>query len=390
MTNRTRERFIPRGQGFSTRFIAPNTTLTNNPLQTETVCHPWWSRCVDVSGLPHQDHPLTITERDQRALTPLTGHEDQSGGSYIEYANYVSSGQRVVPSHLSISIPSIGTRATTLMARSNPNREEVSIPNFIHELKDLPGMYRDILKFKTRLKSLKDIRNSKEIANYHLSAQMGWLPMISDIRKMLHFQALADKRVLELQRLYSSSGLKRRLNLFDSSTSSTANIVADSSLGSFINVHIDIVTRKRSWGTIRWIPTSVPKDIGHQALGRTARKLVFGTNHIGFDAVQAWNALPWTWLIDWFTNFNEWLQAHRNDVPVQPTGPCNIMTLTETYEVWRRTDGHVTIKGNEGMRVLRTKERAQSSGSLSVSVPLLNGRQWSILSALALQRLKVR
>jgi hypothetical protein len=64
------------------------------------------------------------------------------------------------------------------------------------------------------------------------------------------------------------------------------------------------------------------------------------------------------------------------------------MTLTETYETWVRTDLLTKeIVGSDGVRILRTKERAQSSGSLSVTLPFLNGRQWSILGALALQRL---
>ncbi|DAD50482.1 TPA_asm: maturation protein [ssRNA phage Zoerhiza.3_3] len=388
MVNRTRDRASYFGQGYRERKITTNPPIRTTNLQDALSEASWWGRCVDVSGLPHQDHPLTITERDNRGFLPLNGHRDQGGGSYQEYGNYLPSGFTNV-THASTSIPTVGARGLTLMARSNPSREEVSIPNFIHELKDLPGMFKDITHFKTRLKSLKDVRNSKEIANYHLSIQMGWLPFISDIRKMLHFQASADRRIKELQRLYSSRGLKRRLNLFDTNVVTSSNIVADSSLGAFINVRKDVVTRQRSWGTVRWVPTSVPKDIGHDALGRTARKLVFGTNHIGFDAVQAWNALPWTWLIDWFANFDDFLEAHRNDVPAHIDGPMNIMTLTETYELWTRTDGLTQVfTGASGRRVLRTKERAQTTGSLSVTLPLLNGRQWSILSALALQRLR--
>jgi len=387
MTLRSRSRFIQFGPGSFDRKIGTNPVVHTDQAQDTLVDAKWSGKCDDTVGLPNVDHPLTITERDDRGYRPLDGFEDQGGGSYFHYTNYLPSGFGLV-THLSTSVPSVGARALTLRARSNPSREEVSIPNFIHELKDLPGMYRDILKFKTRLKKLKDIRGSKEIANYHLSIQMGWLPMIKDIRKMLHFQAAADRRILELQRLYSSRGLKRRLNLYDETKASDSTVVVDSSAGTFITVRKSRLTRVRSWGTIRWVPTSVPRDIGHQALGRTARKLVFGTNHIGFDAVQAWNALPWTWLIDWFANFDDFLEAHRNDVPAEPAGPSNIMTLTETYETWERTDSHSTIIGSDGRRILRTKARAQSSGSLSVTLPLLNGRQWSILSALALQRLR--
>jgi hypothetical protein len=112
-------------------------------------------------------------------------------------------------------------------------------------------------------------------------------------------------------------------------------------------------------------------------------------DHLGLDAIQAWNVLPFSWLADWFGNFGEWLAAHRNDVPAEPTGPSNIMTLTETYESWQRTDGFKqAITGAEGRRILRTKERAQSSGTLSAHLPLASARQLSILAALNLQRRK--
>nr|QDH89062.1 MAG: hypothetical protein H2RhizoLitter491798_000001 [Leviviridae sp.] len=389
MTIRSRERYTQFGPGFSERKITTNPVVRTDKPQNQVGDAKWFGRCVDTIGSPGVDHPLTITERDNQGFLPLTGHIDQGNGSYITYSNYLPSGFTSAVSHQTTSIPSVGTRATTLRARTNPSREEVSIPNFIHELKDLPGMYKDIVHFKTKLLRPANVNNAKSIGNYHLSIQMGWLPMIRDIQKILHFQAAADRRILELQRLYSSRGLKRRLNLYDSSVVTDSKVIVDSSLGQFIQVRQSRITRQRSWGTIRWIPTAVPKDIGHQALGRLARKLVFGVDHLGVDSVQAWNALPWTWMIDWFTNFNEFLQAHRNDVPAEPTGPCNIMTLTETYEVWQRIDPLTqAIKGAEGRRVLRTKERAQSSGTLSVTLPLLKARQWSILSALALQRLR--
>lgn len=388
MVNRTRERLFTFGPGWKERKITTNPPVRTDSLQDSISEGKYWQRCVDVTGLPNQDHPLTITERDNRGFLPLTGHIDQGAGSYITYDNWIPSGFTNV-SHLSTSVPTVGASALTLRARTNPSREEVSVPNFIHELKDLPGMYRDIMSFKLRLRNLGSGRGDpRTIANYHLSTQMGFLPLISDLRKMMQFQHLADRRIVELNRLYSSRGLKRRLRLYSEVQSDQSDIVAESSLGTFIRVRKYKVTKIERWGTIRWIPTSVPKDLRRQDLGRIARKLVFGLHHRGVDAVQAWNALPWTWLIDWFANFDDFLEAHRNDIPAAPTGPCNIMTRTETYETWVRTDlFEQSIKGASGLRKLTTKERAQSSGSLSVTLPFLNGRQWSILGALALQRL---
>jgi len=392
MVNRTRDRQIPIGPGYSARKITINPVIETFPPQDTFPSTTWWSRCVDVSGLPLIDHPLTVTERDDRGFLWLNGYEDQGGGSYIEYRNYEPSAHINV-SHISASpvLPSVGTSATLLRARTNPSREYVSVPNFAAEIKDFPQMFKDLKNLGPILRNLRHRNHAAlgAVASQYLGYQFGWKPLISDLSQMLQFQVQVDKRIVELNRLYSSTGLKRRLNLLDQTQINDVNgIVVDSSLGASIQARKFVLTRRRRWGTIRWRPTAVPADIGHQALGRTARKLVYGMDHFGLDATQAWNLLPFSWLADWFGNFGTWLAAHRNDVPAAPVGPCNIMTLTETYETWFRTDNHKLITGGEGRRILRTKERAQSSGTLSVTLPLATARQFSILAALNLQRRK--
>ena len=394
MTNRSRIRFQPIGPGYSARKITTNPVLETFPPQDQFPLTLWWSRCDDVSGLPLQDHPLTITERDDRGFPQLTGRLEQGGGSYIEYKNYAPSVHNVNVTHITASpaLPAIGTSATTLRARTNPSREYVSIPNFAAEIKDFPQMFKQMKSLGPILRNLRHRNHAAlgAVASQYLGYEFGWKPLISDLSQMLQFQAQVDKRIVELNRLYSNTGLKRRLKLLDQTqTREASGIFVDTSLGASITAKAYVVTRYRRWGTIRWRPTAVPADIGNQALGQTARRLVYGMGHLGLDATQAWNVLPFSWLADWFTNFGQWLAAHRNDVPAAPTGPCNIMTLTETYETWWRTDPYKEIiKGAEGQRILRTKERAQSAGTLSVTLPLATQRQLSILAALNLQRRK--
>lgn len=230
----------------------------------------------------------------------------------------------------------------------------------------------------------------KAVSGQYLGHEFGWRPLVSDIGNLLRFQSKVDRRIVELNKLYSGSGLKRRLNLFEgTATTEIPSLDLDTGLGAFMTAKCFKVTRKRIWGTIRWRPTAVPRDIGHQALGQKAWRLVHGMDHFGLDGVQAWNALPFSWLADWYGNFGDWLSTARNDVPAAPTGPCNIMTLTESYQTWERTDGlKKIITGGDGVRILRTKERTQSSGGLSVHLPLATARQFSILAALNLQRRK--
>lgn len=349
-------------------------------------------QCTDYRGEPKKDHPLFIEHIDRSSFSTLSGtYNEPSGGGYRSYEQFFPEGLTGTV-HLATGKPSDSVLATSLRARTNPSREEVSIPNFLYELKDLPGMYKDIMMFKTRLRNLgkgSPAASGRTIANYHLSLQMGWKPLISDLSKLLKFQASVDRRIAELNRLYSNRGLKRRCELFSFAGSMEEEILLSTALGLSVKARSTRLTKQTVWGTIRWIPTAVPKDLRRPDLARKARKLVLGLDHRGIDATQAWNALPWSWLIDWFTNTGEFLHAYRNDVPAQPTGPCNIMTRTYTRQELVRTDSLKFWVGGEGVRHLTSLERAQSVGSLSVTLPFINQRQWSILGALALQRLRL-
>lgn len=387
MPTRERNQYLFYPPGYRSRTIGTNPPVIVHTTPTLPVQAQYWGRCRDTYGEPNIDHPLEITQRDSRGWSLLNGIVSASGNT-VEYKDFFPSGFDLV-THLGISIPSISSRATTLRARTNPSREEVSIPNFVHELKDFPKMIRQIQSLPALARNFKHRHSAsfREAASLHLGFEFGWKPLISDLRDILSFQDQVDKRIVELNRLYSEKGLKRRLSLFDSSAVDVSNVYVDTGGGIAITARKTRVTRVRSWGTIRWRPTAVPKDLRRQDLGRIARKLVFGLQHKGIDGLQAWNALPFSWLADWFSNYGEWLAANRNVIPAAPTGPCNIMTLSETYVTWQRTDGHKElITGAEGVRILRTKERAQSSGSLSVHLPLTTARQLGILLALNLQR----
>jgi len=251
-------------------------------------------------------------------------------------------------------------------------------------------MYRDILGLKAQIYNLKNIQryNPRVWANHSLSVQMGWLPLFSDLRKLITFQSSVDQRVQELHRLYDNGGLKRRINLGKFGAQDSASLIVESAAGT-----LGLVIAKRSkatsverWATVRWKPTSLPKSHSPEELQRQARQLVFGLGN-GISAQQAWNAIPWTWLIDWFANVDEFLGAHQNSVPVK-AGLVNVMTRTTTTADFKRTDSLGGIKGGDGTSKLTTKARSQSGGGLSVGLPFLNGRQLSILGALAIQRMK--
>lgn len=344
--------------------------------------------CVDDLGKT-VDHPLSITRTDRRGIVPLDGELFINPTTYRKFLKYIPSTQGgFSPGHLSTSIPSIGTVATAVLARSNPSRATLSLPNFVFELKDLPGMIRDIGRLKLLYKNRKYLaRPVKESANYYLSYQMGWKPLISDLRKMLDFQSHVDKKMRELDRLYNNGGLQRKVRIpsWTQVVSSESAQTAESSITSDVTFNRTIITEIERWGTVRWYPSSRPSTrLSSKQLARLARRLAFGLRP---SSKVVWDAIPWTWLIGWFSNADEFIQAHDNGIPLTHSVPC-IMTRTTTNYFWRRTDPNTWASGGNSSLLYQTLERSLSSGTLSASIPFLTGRQLSILGALNIQRFK--
>jgi len=287
------------------------------------------------------------------------------------------------------------------------------VPNFIFELKDLPGMLEDIGRLKLlRQLSRKSFNlevasragNAKSLANVYLSYQMGWKPLISDLRKMIQLQDAVKNRIQDLDTLFNKNGgLHRTVGKKRAARPSTSNSPAraaspglwsevssvsgskllDTALGFLLSVHYDRITTTEMWGSVRWTNSFVvPHHLTDQELLNRARSLVFG---LQVTPKEVWDAIPWTWMIDWFGNYGDFLNSTNNILSLTASQPC-IMVHTRTEESWSRSDNINFIDGGVGTLIRDTKKRTPTAGSSSVSFPIFTGRQFSILGSLALQR----
>jgi hypothetical protein len=291
-----------------------------------------------------------------------------------------------LPSHLSLpAIPTAAADALTVLARTNPSRPAIVPFDLIQDLYDIPRQLKDVGKL---IKSPKRVLSQREIANQYLGVKFGWLPLIKDVQDLLDVGKSIDRRVAEFHRLYSSNGLKRRLTLHEDHAAADQKSVTFESNASLtiIGTYSDVTTRRR-WATVRWLPTVLPRYYPNDArILSEAKRISLGLTVEGLYQ-GAWDLLPWTWLIDWFTNVHEFALAHSNAVPASASA-VNVMTETETVRTFSVTSISSGYTGGGGYTTLSDKSRIQSSGAVSANIPFLGISRLSVLSALFVQRFK--
>jgi hypothetical protein len=228
------------------------------------------------------------------------------------------------------------------------------------------------------------------MAGSNLAMQFGWLPLISDIGKMIDFQNIVDKRVAELKRLYSKGGLKRTFRNFETNEVNTGQSTLQSS--NFICQADYIIVREvKVWTTLRWKPNSATINglpVTDKALQQEARRSTFDLGHKlrqNIDAASVWEAIPFSWFADYFSNVGDVLKAGRNQLPVTASGGCVMRQLRSTCDFSNIVCSH-QLQGSGGHHERVTKRRflyPTPSPSFSAHLPFLNGGQLSILGSLA-------
>lgn len=295
------------------------------------------------------------------------------GSSIIRYSNAASvlSQTYAIGDHLPVDTMGNSTAASLAVARTNPSRANVDVPNLLWELRELPDLVR---RFHER-----SIRHN--FADANLRVQFGIIPLGSDLDKLFLFTNAVNKRVKDLKNL-RNRGLARTVNLDSGSNSETGFISVNSGYAAnYNNQRYRIMTQESVWGHVKWVAQPPLFRASDAKIEQLARRAVYG---LTVDFKTAWEAIPWSWLVDWFSNAGSILEANRNIIGAEPSLPLIMRKTTTTMSVAPGSNGITTLSGLEAKLV--TKRRDPSTYSLTASLPLLNGGQWSIIGSLAATR----
>lgn len=350
--------------------------------------------CTDVAGNYPYDNPLTINKTTY-SIRPIT----VSGGN--QFANYVY--QDYTPAlyrgvnfgHLGLPALSDPADATKVFARSNPSRASVDVPAAVGELRELPALLYKAGKTMLRNGVVKTFKPTyrhadwaalpRGAANTYLAYEYGWKPFLSDLKKLLDFQAQVIRRERELKNLHSKGGLSRTVQIStDRAELIQTGVFVESALFTCYGTNSVTTVRKR-WGTAKWLPDHPSLPVTDVELHKQAVQAVYG---LSLSPRTAWELIPWSWLIDWASDVGDYLEANRNTVGATCVG-ANLMTHTKTVHKFYAMTCNLPITAGMGEAtiVVETKLRGPFSSPILFSdIPHMDVRKTSILGALGIQR----
>ncbi len=343
--------------------------------------------CDDIIGQYGGEHSLDLIKIETSGGC-LDG--EFSGRKYSNRGTFIRSTGFLFPpaSQVAIDGNTFGSSSTKAAARTNPSRPEINVPVSLVELREVPKMLRHAGRFLngTAFKHGNNgLSAAKEVAAENLAIQFGWAPILSDLAKIAEFQKRYDRRVNELNRLYSGSGLKRRIDLGSWSASKTVNVWAWSTHGIYVNVPVVQNSVARNWAVVKWQPDSPARaipgsdDFNRKLLGLTPSNI----------PSAAWELLPWSWLTDYFSNMGDYISLTNNHLLAKCIGGT-IMHNGVLTSSWNSKYIGGSLHFSAGYRRRTSKHRRPFTAfdftPISGSFPILSGRQTSILSSLAMLR----
>jgi hypothetical protein len=288
---------------------------------------------------------------------------------------------------------SAGSFGATAYARMKPTEPSFESLNAFYELKDLPGMLRQRLSNN----------GLKNIGNYYLALKFGWEPLLRDIISMVSLQRDAQAKLAQLLR-DNGRPVRRRITLLN--TQSEPSIVDGIDTNAFQPGFVSqyyaqdprsVVKRYDTdevWASARfryWLPPG-PRDI------QWSKNMLARLYGLRPTPSVVYNAIPWSWLVDWFSNLGDVISNLDSGVADHLAADyCYVMRKT-THVVNKDSVGWFKTGWQSGSPIKQVSASVRQeyfSKSRSVGSPFgfglkesdLSTTQLTILGALGLSRL---
>lgn len=314
-------------------------------------------------------------------------------------------------------VPYLNNWGTTGIKRSRPGNPTSSLGQFLVELRDIPRLPSTLYQELPRFRSL---------GSEYLNVVFGWLPFVSDVRKMYRTYRKLDKLLAQIRRDNGKFIRRKRIveKSFSRSVVSEGSLtvpwgdLSDLSIGgsSYLTAPLHVcgyfgpymynlypipvgscdyrISRSSSTyayysGAFRYY---IP-DLGDSEWTHRATRALFGDN---LTPELLWEVLPWSWLIDWFTNVGDIISNYSSNAVDNETLDSSfvmatveetlVVEVTPTWLGWfdNYPSGHENLTYSEKSTV-KLREVASPFG-FGISYDSLSTYQKGILAALAISR----
>jgi len=276
------------------------------------------------------------------------------------------------PTSVFVNFPDVNVDmlAANVLARSNPSKPSLDIVAFIAQWPQTIELLE--LRGRTLL---------KKFFGSYVKYQFEIATLIDDLLHLALFVQEVNRRMKRLNDAYKygNSIKKVRLGTLKYKESSVSYI---NSITNLIQAELTFHHESNLSGYCRWYPQFPHRPHPADELKVAAIRATLG---IDFSLRTAWELVPWSWLIDWFTNFGDLLDSYRNVVNMVPGEPC---VMQHAY--YRITDkilsSHPTLHIKPYFAEYERKTRWPKTPSLSATIPLLEDSQLAILASIKASR----
>lgn len=358
----------------------PWSTLLNPGIVTGT----FFEYCEDVvSQKPYPDNNFLL-ERWEGNVARAIGTSRASNSGQTEQRHdgtiiHPASHGDVESGHIMQVNPA--SYHNQALAKSSPSKADFSIPNFIYEAKELIPIIQDI---GGRL-----IRSGGSYVSVFgasgIQYQFGWRPLVNDLMTILDVSKVVDKRLATLRDLADGREKKVRVKL----DSQRANWLSELRYISGLNYRIRKETKIEVWGVVHH-QVNIPK---FSPPPRPTKLEAFQLSYLTTPSLTIWNALPWSFLVDYFVDVSSFLEAAGNRIRGFSVNRMNIMAEHKTtvhFDVEKYdqgTTGTLTIKGGPMKRTTLKRYSKYQPGAELPSLKMLSDSQATNLGLLAVAML---
>lgn len=319
-------------------------------------------------------HPFVSTKR---MCSPLRINGTYTSGTYkITYSSYNPTNVSEWAYCPDLDSENWGYWMTKALANLNPYRAVVNVPLFLFELREFPDMLRQlgrVLSRKTR---------ASDVAGGYLSYSFGWAPLVSDLMKLLDLQKSIADRVRYFERLERGSMLRR--DLFNGQLSSV-------DIGEYYlwpgGAEKHLTARKRQteslhvWYTARAKLHKPMPGKGARDYRSLSKETALG---LTMNPANFWDAIPWTWLIDYFLNIGDYLEAQDAKAHVGVQNMSIMATRKKLISLTGlKTAPGLSATGGELTTLRKSRYVSANPSPRFSTVPFLSDHSMRIMASLS-------